>query len=288
MRKKWIAINLLLLLAVGFLAWQLNYSVLRFNNSNNPSQLRPIMKPQKAPPAAPAQPANATMNPAEFSAIPEKNLFSESRSREEKVDVPVTVESPPLTAANRPILVGTMIMGSQKLASVIDPTNQKGKPQTKRIGDVMSGYTLTEINPDGMILESGTRREHIGLREGIKKPSGGKTPILATRIVPFGGGGGGAAASTGAVPPGMGTGSVTIIPAGGAAARGSSPVASGVYVAGQPGASRGATTQTRPGTTPGQPTTAPQQIIISPGRGNAPANRAVIPTPLGDIIRPIP
>ncbi len=92
----------------------------------------------------------------------------------------------------KPTLVGVTLAGGQRLASIIDPASPGGRrSQTKRLGDTYQGYTITDITSSEMVLELGHRREVIPLRDG-SRPSGqgGKTPVLATRVVPFGGGGG--------------------------------------------------------------------------------------------------
>jgi hypothetical protein len=126
----------------------------------------------------------------EFVVIPENNVFSESRTREEKADSTSALEPPPLT--QKPILVGVSIVDNQKRASIIDPSNpaqgRNRRSQTKRIGDVYRGYTITDIAPNHIVLESGARKEIIPLHEGSKRQQGGKTAILSTRVVSIGGG----------------------------------------------------------------------------------------------------
>lgn len=115
------------------------------------------------------------------------------------------LEAPPL--AQKPIYVGVTIFENRRMASIIDPTNAGGgrKTQTRRIGDVYQGYTITDITESQMILENGNRREIIPLHDGAKRSGQGKTPILATRIVAIGGGAGGGASTppiASSVPPG--------------------------------------------------------------------------------------
>jgi hypothetical protein len=198
MTKKWIAITLLLLVITGLLARQLHISILRFYAKNDLSKIQPIpdvkqktIQEKTAPPLA----ALGKYNSTEFNIIPETNPFSESRSKEEKVDVAAPSEPPPLM--QKPILVGIMIADNLKRASIFDPIGtpqeRSRRAQIKRIGDVYQGYTITEINAANIILESGSRREIIPLHEGSKKASSGKTSILSTRVVNIGGGSGGGA-----------------------------------------------------------------------------------------------
>ncbi len=294
MKKKWIAINLILLLTTVLLAWKLNDSILRFQQNHRLSQIRPAanLKQNAGRDKVSLQPPeNKAANPAEFAVIPERNLFSESRSKEETSAVSVLAETPPL--AQKPILVGITISENQKFASIIDPSgsfqSQRSRVQTRRIGDVYQGYTITNIAPDYIVLESGTRREIIPIHEGIKRPLGGKTPIQSTRVISFGGG-----ATAGTIAP-------TIIPTTPAGA------ARGAAAPTTPPASRGQAPQTIP-----SPAGAPGMAIQPGGAGRganlgrgtgpartpaaagpqqsepAPANRSVIRTPLGDIVRPNP
>ena len=191
MTKKWIAINLLLLAVTGLLARQLYFSVLRFNAENNLSRIQPVrdMKQkvvQESP--LPKLPRAKHYSSAEFSIIPEKNVFAESRSKEEKVEISTPAEPPPL--AQKPILVGVALSDTQKTATVIDPSgsakNQDRRAQIMRIGDFYRGYKITSIAPDRIVLESGTRREIIPLHEGSKRSRGGKTSVVPTRVVSIG------------------------------------------------------------------------------------------------------
>jgi hypothetical protein len=194
MTKKWIFINLLLFLIACLIAWQLHVSVREFETENDLAKLQPVqdMKQQLAqetilPPLEKPQ----SYFPAEFTIISENNVFSDSRGQDEdKADDQATPDSPTLT--QKPILVGIQISGDQRMASIIDPEgssrNQNRRSTTKRVGDVYRGYTITEINPDHIVLESNDRREIIPLHEGSKGPQGGKTQILSTRVVSFGAG----------------------------------------------------------------------------------------------------
>jgi hypothetical protein len=292
MTKKWIAVNLLLLVIAALSGWQLRRAVLQFDAQNDLAKIQPSqsIKKQMAQDQEKAVPklvAGQTYNPAEFTVIPEKNVFSESRSKEEKVpEDAAPPEPPPLT--QKPILVGVTMIDSQYRASIIDPGSPQEKnersrrSQIKKVGDVYRGYTITSISSDRIILESGTRKEIIPLREGSKKGRSGKTAILSTRVVPFGGGGttggtpvaivGGGAPPRTASAPGIGRPTVPIAaaepagsaetpaPASASAARDSGPQpAPAVRTAPAPGASRSPTDS---------------------------QGRQVIKTPFGDIVRP--
>jgi hypothetical protein len=279
MTKKWIAINLLLLATAALLGWQLRQSILQFDADNNPAKIQPSrsMKPKvvqekQAPkPAAVARNYNA----AEFMTIPDKNLFSESRSRDDKAET-APPEPPPLT--QKPVLVAVTIIDNQQRASIIDPTSQEKvrRAQIKKIGDVYQGYTITEISADRMVLESGTRREIIPLREGAKKSQQGKTPILSTRIVPFGGG-----ATTGGAPVVITGGAIPVRTA--VAPVGTTPNVTNVQ--------QTTVQQVNPTARGAQPNTVlpPTAQPVSGDPPAAPAGSGtgrVIRTPFGDVVRP--
>jgi hypothetical protein len=276
MTKKWIAITLLLFVAAGLLGWQLYNSVLRFNAENDLSKIQPvrdikqnIVQDKSLPRSAPS--VNRT--PAEFAAVPENNVFSESRTKEEKIDGDASMETPPLT--QKPILVGVSIIDNQKRASIIDPSSpaqgRNRRSQTKRIGGGYKGYTITDIAPDHIVLESGTRKEIIPLHEGSKKQQSGKTPILSTRVVSIGGG-----AVTGGAP-------VAVV--------GASPAPGRTAPApGTPSASTNVIQSMG-----GMPVAAPQRTPptnVTPSQSQVPTTetdaqgRRIIRTPFGNIVRP--
>ena len=162
MTKKWIAINLLLLAVAVLLGWRLYNSVLQFYAANNLSKIQPArdIKQIMAQEQILSNPVpNTPYNPAGFAVISDKNLFSDSRSKEEKAaESAAPPEAPPL--AQKPILVGITISEGQQLASIIDPTapaqNLTRRAQIKRIGDSYGGYVITEITMDRIVLQSGT------------------------------------------------------------------------------------------------------------------------------------
>lgn len=292
MAKKWIAINLLLLVIAGLLGWELRASILRFIAENDPTTIRPARStkaatiPQK--PMASKQPEKG-QTPDDFSIILDKTIFSDVRGNEVVVEATRPPEPPQLT--QKPILVGIIMIDNQYKALIIDPTAtsaDKRRPEAKRIGDVYKGFTITGISADRIVLENGTRREIIPLHEGTKKGQGGMTPVTATRVVSFGGSAGSAGVSGSA---GSG-GSGGVVPV--AAARSATVTRT---QASQPASMPSGGAQF-PITTPGggqprsvvmpnqpqSPTDTMQQGTTQPP-GSGPGNR-VTRSPFGDIIRP--
>jgi len=193
MTKTWIAVNVILLVIAALLAWQLLAGVDKFNAANDLARIQVTRDPRVMSlpevglrPIPPLRRYNA----GEFGVISAQNPFSEARTGVDKADAAAAQEIPVLQM--KPTLVGVTLAGGQRLASIIDPASPGGRrSQTKRLGDTYQGYTITDITSSEMVLELGNRREVILLRDG-SRPSGqgGKTPVLATRVVPFGGGGG--------------------------------------------------------------------------------------------------
>ncbi len=281
MTKNWIAINVVLLLLSGFLGWRLYTTALRFQAQNDVAKIQPARDPKQRitlEPGMPAvkQPAQYTV--ADFATVPAQNVFSETRAKEETVAAATAPpEVPPLTV--RPILVGVSLSGDQKLASVLDPTagGSAHRSQTRRLGDTYQGYTITDISRDQMVLERGNRREVIPMFDASKHPpqgtaaQSGKTPIMQTRVIAFGGGGGSSVAQ---------------------------PVSAGARPAAAAASSSAAAGQATPATGPGRNVPQAQQgrqmpaasQQSQPGASPADAQRGrVIRTPFGDVtVRPDP
>ncbi len=274
MTKKWIAITLLLLGIACLLGWRLRASVFRFNAENDIAKLQPVrdMKQRIVPESPPPQLAPLKKyNPMEFSVVPENNVFSDSRTKEDKAEATAPPEPPPL--AQKPILVGVTIMDNVKKASIIDPTQQEKvrRAQIKRIGDVYHGYTITEITSTSIVLESGTRKEIIPLHEGSKRAQGGKTPIQATRVVSFGG---------------LTSGGSTVSVASGTAVRSTAAQPAAPAPAAKVSGVTPIPAQQRPAATSTQATTsrsAKQQVPI---QGTDAQGRRVLRTPFGTVVRP--
>ncbi len=193
MTKIWIAINGMLLLGVGLLVWQLYSDVEQFEKDNALEKLGSLtpLPTKPAPPAA----SRPRSNPSAYGVISEQNLFSETRSAPgvEKSD---KTQSPPSLALNpRPALVGVTLSSRERLALVRQSSAARGQKaqadaQVRRVGDVIQGFKITEITERHMVLEYGAQREVIPLYDQTRQASSsGKTPILATRVVTFGGAG---------------------------------------------------------------------------------------------------
>lgn len=299
MPRIWIAVSGVLALASGLLGWQLYRSIAHFNAENDLSRFQPAkdLRQTISPDAglAPLRPRRH-YEPAEFAVIAAQNPFSESRTNQLETEAPVAQEAPRLQV--RPILVGVTLAGNRRWASIIDPSSGQApaaggrRAQTKRVGDVYQGYTIVDITENQMVLASGDQREVIPLFDSTKQRTpGGKTAIVATRVVDFAASGASGAAAR-----------VMTVQAGPAGIVNPAP-------SGLPSAPSVVTTD-RPG--PSQPAAAgaqqaiPARSAIQAGRSQVQAaspqtqpgstwnervddqGRRIIRTPFGDIIRDKP
>jgi hypothetical protein len=192
MTKKWIAINLMMLAAVALLGWQLYVSIQRFKNENTIANAArvPASKKRAAPEGGlPPQASQQKINDAEFSVIPDQNLFAEIRKMAPPVDN-TPAPDPPRKLDIIPVLVGVAISGSHRTALINDPAagNAPGarRTLTMRTGDNYRGFVVTDITQENMVLEFGPSRYVIPLFDTSKPAQSGKTQIVATRVVNFG------------------------------------------------------------------------------------------------------
>lgn len=191
MRRPLIFANVSLLLAVGLLSWRLSESVRQFDRENKPDAIHFTKSSERIealPPLTPPPKYNLT----EFGSIPARNVFSETRDSQ-PADVPADPSESVPELKEKPVLVGVVLSDNENLAAVLDPVAPsvpagRRRGRTLRVGDGYQGYTVTEISADQLVLSLGPRREVIPLRDtGRRNPAGTRTPLIATRIVPFGG-----------------------------------------------------------------------------------------------------
>ncbi len=203
MTKKWIAINLMLLLCAGLLGWQLKVAYERFKVENDPAKILPVRKKAEPDGALPQVQPPRKYNEAEFSVIPAQNLFAESRKPDDKQDATPQPEIRALQS--KPVLVGTVVAGSRRLAMILDPSPAPGsssKTRMMRVGDVYQGFVVTEITDLSMVLESGPSKEIIDLHDTSKPAQTGKTVVGLARVVNFGSSQGGTSVAATVTPGG--------------------------------------------------------------------------------------
>lgn len=203
MAKKWIALNILLLAAAFWLARELNQRYERYKAESSLVRIEAGTAENQAGAKAGATDVSADVfaeapvhRDSDYYVISERTLFSDARGAEDTTLSTVLQVIPPLNP--RPILVGTVMLDGEYVASVIDPTTQQARngqvaPETRRIGDVYRGYQITSIEAEQMVLENGGRREVIPLNRSARRTVAAAKPAStaggATRVVPIGPGG---------------------------------------------------------------------------------------------------
>jgi hypothetical protein len=143
MIKKWISINCSLIVITVLFGWYVCNSIDEFNRRNNLASIEQMQtnKPTATPDKTlPVPDPPKIYNPSGFSIVAEKTIFSENRSNvtEKPSNTPQTPAkaAPPLT--QKPILIGTIISESRKIALIVDPTASQanqGQAQTIRQRD---------------------------------------------------------------------------------------------------------------------------------------------------------
>ncbi len=294
MTKKWIGINLLLLVLVAIAGRQLYVSVQQFKAENDLSKIQPdrtLSQKIAQETILPTPPVDIRYDASDFAVIPEKNIFLESRRREGSSDTPVPTGTMP--ASQKPTLVGVILTETQKIASILEPRSRglNAGVQFKRIGDEYAGYTITDIASDHIVLDNGRQKEIITLDESSQSARRGRTNYVPTRVVSIGGG-----ATTGNIPVSIvarGTGTPSSTPVSSVRTvdpRTTSSVRDNVVpVAGiLPGGSQQAVLDSQENEQQQEEIQRPksQPPVSTPGR--AQRDPRVIRTPFGDILRPDP
>jgi len=183
MSKKWIAINLLLLVAVCLLWQELRQSVSRFKAENDLAGIQPERGAGQTPPAKSSEPT-VVKNPADYDIIWNRTIFSPDRGAQKDVASPVAANPAQAVQFNpRPTLVGTVMIDGEYKALLIEPitavnvanattaaqqfalANRSRRPVERHVGDVYRGFTITSIEANQVVFENGGRKEVVSMRE---------------------------------------------------------------------------------------------------------------------------
>lgn len=194
MTKKWIGINLLLLFFAVATGWHFYDSVQQFKADHDLSKIRSdnsLSQMTAQDTVLPPPYESGLYNPSNFNIISEKNVFSASRTTEDSTEETPTGTMP---VSQKPTLVGVIITGNQRVASIIEPQGrgQSTQAQLKRIGDVYEGYTITEIESDHIVLDNGRQKEIIYLNDSATQNRQTGAAKASTRVVHIGDGASGA------------------------------------------------------------------------------------------------
>lgn len=155
-------INVILFTIIGLLG-------IKLYNTWNHSLEVPAISAQEKPKAGKKRTISKRehiLNETSYQIIVDKDLFRPSRTPIKENAQTAT----PLSPKDRPKLFGTMIMDSRKFAILEDPSTKASK--IYYINDSFSGFTVSEILEDKVILKRGGESFEVKLREkkDIKLP----------------------------------------------------------------------------------------------------------------------
>ena len=204
MAKKWIALNILLLVVAVGLARELYY---QFEAENDSDKIESVsVERQEAAKAASGVSADTLMRKPtgsniDYSIISGRTLFSDLRGGEE---IAPPVVPPKITPLNpKPVLVGTSMIDGRYTASVISPPAagqaRAGQlaPEIWSVGQEFRGYTVASISADQMVMENSGVSEIIPINRTARRQQPTARPATtAPRVVSIGPGGGASGAVT--------------------------------------------------------------------------------------------
>ena len=311
MANKWIALNILLLIAAVAMGRELYQRYEQFKTTTDPARIESVpTENQAAAKTAPGASIDASMERmintgADYFIISEKTLFSDLRGNDEGSVPTVAPKVAPLPNP-KPVLVGVTMVDGEYTASVMNQAaaQQRGGQtamETWRVGDFYRGYMVTSIESDQIILENSGTREVLPLnrtaRRSTQQPI--RPPVASASVVSIGPGGG----SSGAI-------TVSTASAASAPGRGAAPTAAQQNAATRQAQLQQTQQQAKP--QQAQQQAKPQQVTVQtpdgevtvsvpadvqffpappkpkPGTNANPAQgqQRTVPTPFGDIIRP--
>jgi len=278
MANKWIALNILLLIAAVGIGRELYQRYEQFKTINDPARIESVStENQAAAKNAPGASMDASMEKmintgADYFIISEKTLFSDLRGNDEGSVSTVAPKVAPLPNP-KPVLVGVTVIDGEYTASVMNqPTPQQRGGQaameTWRVGDFYRGYMVTSIESDQIVLENSGAREVLQLNRTARRTTQQTVRPPATS----------AASIVSIGPAGGSSGAITVSTASSAAApgRGAAPTAA------QNTAARQAQLQQA------QQQSKPQQQQAKPQQQQAKPQRVTVSTPDGELTVTVP
>ena len=162
MLRNYFLINLLLIIIVSFLGMKFYETFRATAGIPVASEIKQEKEKNEAKKRA------TVFNESSYRVITQKDLFKPSRSASEKKDDKTNEKAPP---QNPPKLFGTIILNNEKTAILQDSESKATK--TYKLNELISGYTISEIMEDKVVLEKNGENFEVKLREdkGIKPPA---------------------------------------------------------------------------------------------------------------------
>ena len=161
MPRSYFFINLFLLIIIALLGYGF-FKVLA-NPLNIPFEATQQIQADKKDTMSRRQ---VNLNESAYLVIVEKDLFRPSRT-DPKTDSGTQISHPSELLK----LFGTIIMNNEKIAILEDPSTKKSKPY--HINDSLSGFVITDIQKDKIVVLRGDEKIEIKLRymKGFTTPS---------------------------------------------------------------------------------------------------------------------
>ena len=177
--------NLMNIILMGMLFILVNYKLLPFLNKSIHYSLPIIVKHEK-PESGVDKQAEQIKIPSllDYAIISEQNLFHPGRK--------IPVKATEAQALSKPdfVLYGTLISDTLKLAFMDDlksphSTTGRGKRQhTVSLGKKLSGYTLTEVFTDRVVMVNGEERVEVAVADPSKPKRVKKPQVVTSLLIP--------------------------------------------------------------------------------------------------------
>jgi len=161
MLRNYFLINLVLILILSFLGFKLYQTYRATEGIPLSSEIRQKKEKDVTNRRAPV------INEDAYNVITQKDLFRPSRSAPDQKAEQTTENTDP---KNPPKLFGTIILANEKTAILQDSESKTTK--TYKLNELISGYTITEILEDKVVLVKNGENFEVKLRadKGIKTP----------------------------------------------------------------------------------------------------------------------
>lgn len=162
MRRRLIALDLVLLAAVGAMGWRLRQNW-RQARHREQMVLRHTIKPLPPPPVTPLPPVEP-LKAAAYSEIAEKMLFSKDRN-----PTVVIEQAPPKPMPPLPVLYGVMDIGAGPTAILSEKSGAEGRGY--RIGEKIGPFAIVGLNAQEIVFEWEGKRVNKKLEELLDRRS---------------------------------------------------------------------------------------------------------------------
>ncbi len=140
----------------------------------------PVVAPHAIPVSLPASRIAASPPPSDFAVVEQRLLFNPVRQAPEpaKKKAEPQAAPPPATAT----LTGVILSGANRLAILRQTGSQLGTDVS--VGGSLQGWTVAEIEPDHLLLRSGSFQQEIRLQSPTSNASGAMSAATPNMLQP--------------------------------------------------------------------------------------------------------